>query len=150
MRSEATTRIQPHAFVEAQIKRISFPKLEFFLDFEDPFIVPSTEIILIPFTIIIYNQSHFINEKNLQYGFIGGPCDLIEDFDKPQLKLGSGFNKDFEAKKILHKNVAFCGEYYLAIARSVLNRYKGLIKLSATISGDLSPVISSYFEFRNI
>jgi hypothetical protein len=150
MRSEASTRIQPHAFVEAQIKRISFPRLEFFLDFEDPFLISSTEIILIPFTIIIYNQSNFINEKNLQYGFLGGPCDLIEDFHKPRLKLKIGFNKDINGKKILHKNIALYGEYCLAVARSVLNSHDRLIKFSATVWGELSPVISSYFEFKII
>jgi hypothetical protein len=146
LRAGASTHTAPHPLVEAMIKKITFPKLEAILDFADPFIVPTTDFILIPFTIIIQNQSHFINEKNMEFRFVGGPCDLIEIFNKPMDVLNEGFDKTFNGMKVFHKNVAFTGEYCLAVRRLILKNE--IIKFFVAVSGESSPVVSSYFEFK--
>ena len=93
MRVEASTRVAPHQFVEAQMKRISIPKVQAHVVFCKPIFFVTN--ILIPFSVLISNESYYVHEKNLKYRILTKGCETIKDFKSRRSEFQPGSDTVF-------------------------------------------------------
>jgi len=101
MRLDGSTRIAPHYYVEALIKKISFPKLEVYVNFGE--MLMGREYAILPITFTIHNLSKYLNEKNVEYRILCDSCNILNPNDNinyESLELGCDIQKN--AKPILH------------------------------------------------
>jgi hypothetical protein len=147
IRVGASTHTMPHPLVEAMIKKITYPKLEGYIIFSEPYTWGG--IYQIPITVMIYNGSEFINEKNLQYRILSVGCDIINPFKfrKPYI-FQSGCDYQEDARPILHKNMPFHNELCLVTTPQLLTSKANKIYVSLTLWGDSSPVVHTYYEYE--
>jgi hypothetical protein len=146
MRLDGSTRIAPHHYVEALIKRVSFPKLETYLSFGD--IITGREYSMLPFVFTIHNLSKNLNEKNLHYRII---CDrgeikkISDNLDNLELR-GSDYAS--KAKDILHNRMPFYEEFVCVTKRLTHFSNPITVRLMLTVWGDSSPVIASIYNLE--
>ena len=127
------------------MKKINYPKIEGYLKFADPFIVGN--FILIPTTLLIYNQSYYIHEKNVEYRILTVGCDVANPFSGIYpTEFSTGYDVTQTAKSVLHRNMPFHDEIALVLNDEILRSHNGAIKIFLTIWGELSPIVSSYYE----
>jgi hypothetical protein len=147
IRVGASTHTAPHQLVEAMIKRITFPKLEGYILFSQPFNV--TGNLIVPIRIMLYNESPFINEKNVQFRILTVGCDVLNPFNPLFNYILQGGSDYFEnAKPILHKNMPYLSELCLATSQQIVMQNDALLNVSLTFWGDSSPVVMSYYVYK--
>jgi hypothetical protein len=147
MRLGATTRPAPHHYVEALIKKISYPRLEGFLNFGK--ICDYNNYTGLPIALTIHNLSKLINEKNIEYRIIASGCDIMPINEIPQ-NINLKFSTDIikKAKDILHYNMPFYGEYFLITNRMMPRSNPILCDINIIFWGELSPIVSSSYKLK--
>jgi hypothetical protein len=145
MRMDGSTRPAPHHFVEALMKKISFPRIEAFLTFGEAYEF-TNDYASVPILLAIHNLSKYLPEKNVQYRIICDNGDIIPvEYDfVPLLNRGT----DIFGKKIdiLHNRVAHFDHYALVINRFIGGKKK--FTIAVFLNGDLSPVIVSKYTIQ--
>jgi Putative DNA-binding domain len=144
IRVGASTHTAPHAIVEAMIKKISFPKLEGFMTFGTPATV--SEYNIIPCVVFIYNQSKFIQEKNLEFRFYAHGCDFRELSSTHTTPFKFEHDFTIEAKPILHNGIPYYKEYLLVIPREFNVGKNTQIQLLLSFWGERSPAIACNYN----
>lgn len=144
MRLDGSTRPAPHHYVEALIKRISYPKIEAYLTFNQ--VKHFSSLIAIPLTITIGNLSKLIQEKQVNYRFIIDGADLIESNSNSYTNYKGNSDYSKFAKDILH----FAMPYYnnLILITKKLYREEHNISILLMIWGELSPVVMSKYKLK--
>jgi hypothetical protein len=146
MRLDGSTRAAPHHYVEALIKKISFPKLEAYLSFGE--MITGSEYAMLPIALTIHNLSKYIHERNVEYRILSTSCNILNPnqiLDKINL---NGSDIDKKAKKILHFNMPYYEEFVLVTKR--MTPYSNPLRVVIVLStwGELSPVIISNYEIE--
>jgi hypothetical protein len=146
MRLDGSTRPAPHHYIEALIKKISFPKLEAYLNFGE--MITGREYAMLPIVLTIHNLSKYINEKNLDYRILSDNCN-INNPNKilNELSLDS-CDIQKKAKEILHFNMPYYEELVLVVRRKLPDSKKTQIKIVISIWGEFSPVVNSSYELE--
>lgn len=144
MRLDGSTRPAPHHYVEALIKKISYPKLEIYLSFGEA--LEMANVTVIPTVLTIHNLSKFINDRAVSFRVVAVDCDFIDPYQQisSSLKWGTDFSK--EAKDILHYNMPFYENYLLVVPRSSTWNSGQAVEVGATLWGKLSPVVASKYK----
>jgi hypothetical protein len=146
MRVEASTRVAPHQFVEAQMKRISIPKVQAHVVFGKPMFVVAN--ILIPFTILISNESYYVHEKNLKYRILTTGCETIKDFKARRFEFQPGSDIVFDSADILLSSMSVYDRLCLATNETILKSHYHSIHIIITIWGELTPALVCEYEYK--
>lgn len=147
MRLDGSTYPAPHHYVEALMKKISYPRIEGYLSFGG--IIEFSEYAGIPIQVSIHNLSKFIHEKNVQYRIIGTFCDIVEVENRLEygtLNYSTDFSKD--AKDVLHYNMPYFNNFLLLTKRLLPGSKPIVADIMLTIWGELSPVISCIYKLE--
>lgn len=146
MRSEASTRIQPHQFVEAQMKRISIPNVQTHVVFGKP--LPVSSNILIPFSILISNESYYIHEKNLKFRILTKGCETIQDINSRRFEFKPSSDTLIDAADILLCGMPVYERFCLATNEKFLNAQDHSIYVAIFIFGEFTPVRICEYNFK--
>ena len=143
MRMDGSTRPAPHHYVEALMKKISFPRLFCSIEFGKIVNVPNLAYVLILVT--IHNLSKFIHDKNVRYRLMSKGADILD----PQQTAFKGFtNSAFitnDATALLLYNMAIFKKHVLVVERSKWS-FKEEVDLMLIVWGELSPAISCKYK----
>jgi hypothetical protein len=146
MRLESTNVPAPHYYIEALMKRISYPKLHGRLSFGK--IVIGPQFVVIPCLVFISNFSQYINEKNLHCVVMISQFQMLKEDVLPT-------NQDFSsgaqiegAMPILHYGRPYHDRLFILAPRDVLRNNNAEADIMLTFSGDSSPVIHSSYKIK--
>jgi hypothetical protein len=144
MRLDGSTRFAPHRYVEALIKRISFPKVEAFLTFGEMKTVRVCAFATVQLT--IHNLSKLINDKNISYQVLVSGADLlpVDATNIAQRKGGTTIDK--MARAVLHYKMPYYEHFALVLDRKDPNARPSEISLMLTVWGDLTPAIVATYK----
>jgi len=142
MRVDGATRPAPHHYVEALMKKISYPRIQATITFGDTLTLHNNAVI--PIVITISNLSKFIHEKSVHFRIMCSGGDILEPDLRmiPDLKYESQIDK--VARDMLHSNMPYTHEY-LMITKGFFN-VGSKVTIILTVWGELSPVIFSAYE----
>jgi hypothetical protein len=140
MRMDGSTRTAPHHFVEALMKKITFPRIEVYLHLGDLHELISN-FAIIPIQLTVHNLSRYQTEKNIQIRLMCDRGDIIPASSQstPVLQYSSDLSDRIE---ILHYRNAHHENYFLVLDRFHIRYYK--LRITVSVSGDTSPVINSW------
>jgi hypothetical protein len=143
MRLDGSNAPAPHYYVEALMKRISFPKLSGHVELGT--LVVGYEFIIIPCLVYINNLSHFINEKNLDISIIITNFKILRENDLPNDNDFTAGGQIKSSSAILHYSRPYHERIFIMAHRdSLTNDSKATLMLS--FSGDSSPIINSIYS----
>jgi len=147
IRLDGSTRPAPHHYVEALIKKISFPKLEVYMSFGET--VNGKNFAAVPIVLTIHNISKYLHEKNVEYrilsdrGLISNPNRILnyENFL-------DGCDIEKKVKPVLHYNMPYVEDLVL-VTKKIFPRENALhANILISVWGELSPVIVSNYRLE--
>lgn len=147
MRLDGSTRPAPHHYVEALVKKISYPRLEGYLTFGT--IRDYSILATIPMQLTIHNMSKFIHEKKVQYRILASGVDILDPYKNFQLiQFTYGADIDKQAKDILHYNMPYYDNFLLLTKRLMPRSQNIYIDIFLSVWGELSPVVTSRYKIE--
>lgn len=145
MRMDGSTRPAPHHYVEALMKKISFPRLFCSIEFGE--MINPKNIAYVPLVVTIHNLSKFIQDKKVRYQLISRGADILE----PNQTFFNGITNmaliTKNAVPLLHYNMPYYGNYVLVVEKMKLN-YKNEAEVKLIVWGELSPAISCNYKLH--
>lgn len=144
MRLDGSTRAAPHHYVEALMRRITYPRLECYLTFGT--MRDYRNYAAVPVQLTIHNLSKLIPEKNVQYRILSD-LDMYNPnatFNESRLNYGADISK--EAINILHYSMAYNEEFVLLTDRLLPGSKSVEGRIMLTVRGEQSPLVTSKYE----
>jgi hypothetical protein len=148
MRVDGSTRPAPHHYVEALMKKVSYPRLQAGIAFGNTRQQP--EYLSLPITINVHNLSKSIHDKNMRYRLMSFGGGLRKWGHRPyefQLDITRDSDINSDVRDIIHYNMPTIDRYHF-----VARRIAGMQTLSAIVSlmvwADLSPVIICKYDLQ--
>jgi hypothetical protein len=149
MRMDGSTRPAPHHYVEALMKKISYPRIKAEIHLGE--MKTFWETIGIPLIVSIKNQTKFINDKNVQFILhsFGGEVIDLEGLKATEFEDYSRESRiERKAKEILHYSMPYQEQFLLITKRVMPRAYNVTVRISLTVWAELSPAITSITELK--
>jgi hypothetical protein len=146
MRMDGSTRPAPHHYIEALIKKISFPKIEGTISFGQ--MQTYNETAGVPMVVTIHNMSKYQHEKNIQFMLVSVGGDVFEANYNNFPKLVSQTQINKKAKDMLLFNMPYTENFLLVTNRLIYKQSAFKVLILLTTWGELSPAITSTYELN--
>lgn len=148
MRIDGQTRPAPHHYIEALFKKITYPRLEGYLKFEN-IVNDNFGNYLLYVSLFIFNKSKLQNEYEINYRLI----TTVGTFSGYNLQMNNDiFHLEghelriLNAKSVLYYNEPFYYQCIIVIPPKQLEKYKNEIEFHLYFGGKNSPLMISKYK----
>jgi hypothetical protein len=146
MRLDGATKPAPHGYVEALMKRITYPKLAGFITFGHSNVSVPSGFHYVAITVTIYNTSQYMHEKNLYFrlsSMFGNLFAIDQPIPEP-LRI-DGFSHREKADDFLYYDIPYVKQFFLVLGYEVMTYRK--VQITLDILGERSPALRSVYQY---